>query len=372
MRVTFLTIMPSPYNLDLFAAMEADQRLSLRVLYMEMAAPDTHWGEVPLPASAEILRGGAQQFGGGRIHWNSGVIRALHHSQPDVAVVAGYSSLTAQMAMAWLRWRRIPWIFWGEVPGMRQLGSWKRQLRALAQFPVRRWPDAIAAIGTVAAEEYRRLAGPKCEVANIPYYTDLTPFLAQSRVNSPESVRILFCGQLIERKGVTTLLDAFLRLAGKYPCLELMLVGEGPLRQVLQDRVPAEYRHRVIFAGFQPVTQLPQYFSAADLLVLPSFHDGWGVVVNQALGAGLPIICSSSVGAAADLVLPGENGFVVPPADVPALSDVLERLVSDQELRTTFGDKSRKLALDWVPARGVDRWVELAEHVLARRHAVSV
>ncbi len=117
MRVTFLTIMPSPYSLDLFGAMAADRRIAPRVLYMEMSAPDTYWGNVPLPDYSEILDGGWRNLGGGRIHWNPGVNHAIRASRPDLVVVAGYSSVTAQVAMRWLRRNMIPWIFWGEIPG---------------------------------------------------------------------------------------------------------------------------------------------------------------------------------------------------------------------------------------------------------------
>jgi len=358
--------MPSPYSLDLFAAMEADGRITPRVLYLEMAAPDTYWGQVPLPESAEVLPGGWRNLGGGRVHWNPGVIGALRRTRPDLVVISGYNSLTNQRAMRWLHRRKMPWIFWGEIPGMRTLGRWRGALRAFAQRPAVRWPDAIAAIGVRAVEEYRRLAGSGIDVVNIPYHTDLQPFLDAPRENSPERVRVLYCGQLIERKGLSTLLEAFLGLAEEFPKAELMLVGEGPLRHSLESQVPARLKDRVIFAGFQAVDDLPRFFGSADLFVLPSLHDGWGVVVNQALAAGLPVVCSSAVGAAADLVSPDQNGYIVPPADTPALAESLRRLIADGNLRNAFGERSRAAAHDHTPSRGVDRWVELAERVLAR------
>src|SRR6266478_2829927 len=183
--------MPSPYSLDLFGAMAADRRIAPRVLYMEMSAPDTYWGNVPLPDYSEILDGGWRNLGGGRIHWNPGVNHAIRASRPDLVVVAGYSSVTAQVAMRWLRRNMIPWIFWGEIPGIRQRSLVGRALRSAAQRPAVQWPDAIAAIGRIAAEEYRRLARPGCDVVNIPYHTDLTPFLDQPRRTSPGRVRIL-------------------------------------------------------------------------------------------------------------------------------------------------------------------------------------
>jgi glycosyltransferase involved in cell wall biosynthesis len=163
------------------------------------------------------------------------------------------------------------------------------------------------------------------------------------------------------------LIDAFADLADDFPHLELQFVGEGPLRAALAERVPARCKHRVIFAGFQSVDRLPAFFGEADIFVLPSLHDGWGVVVNQALAAGLPIVCSSSVGAAVDLVVPNQNGDIVPPDDRAALANALRSLVSDPSRRVAFGLHSRTLAFDWLPSRGVDRWVELAERVLNRQ-----
>ena len=358
--------MPSPYSLDLFAALEVDGRIELRVLYMEMAAPDTYWGDVHLPDSSQVLPGGWLNLGGGRVHYNRGGVRAICRSRPDLVVVVGYSSLTTQWVMRWLKRKRIPWVFWGEIPGMRKLSGWGRRLRSIAQYPALRWPDGIAAIGTRAVDEYRRLAHPGCEVMNIPYHTELKPFFDHSRTASSSTVRILFCGQLIKRKGVEALLDSFIVIADEFPESELLFVGEGPLRNSLAERVPSRLRARVVFAGFQSPDRLPHYFSRADVFVLPSLHDGWGVVVNQALGAGLPIICSSAVGAA-DLVSPGWNGFVIPPADIPSLTNALKSLLLNRERRLSFGENSRKAAENWVPSRGVDRWVELAERVLAQR-----
>jgi glycosyltransferase involved in cell wall biosynthesis len=361
--------MPSPYCLDVFAAMEADGRIEPRVFYMEVAAPDTHWRQATLPDSAEILPGGWQPFAGGRIHWNPGAISAIRRTRPELVVVAGYSSLTSQIVTRWLHWKRIPWVFWGEIPGMRKLGLAGRSLRGLAQWHALRRADAIAAIGSQAADEYRRLARQGCDVSDIPYYIDLKPFLDLPVSTRSQAQRILYCGQLIERKGVDLLIDAFSMVADEYPQLQLVLVGEGPLRFSLAERIPARLRERVVFAGFQPIDCLPDFYGSADVFVLPSLHDGWGVVLNQALGAGLPIIASSAVGAATDLVSPGQNGFIIPPGDVTALASAIRNLAADPDRRILFGRNSRAAAYQWQPSNGVDRWVELVQRVLERRAA---
>ena len=90
------------------------------MFYMEMAAPDTYWGKVPLPGYATILRGFWVPLLGGRLHVNQGFIPATAAENPDVVVVSGYVGLTNQIAMRWLHRRRIPWVFHGEMPGMRR------------------------------------------------------------------------------------------------------------------------------------------------------------------------------------------------------------------------------------------------------------
>jgi glycosyltransferase involved in cell wall biosynthesis len=112
--------------------------------------------------------------------------------------------------------------------------------------------------------------------------------------------------------------------------------------------------------GFRNPEDIPPIFAAADVFVLPSRHDGWGVVVNEALGAGLPIIASDRTGAAHDLVQHGVNGFVTGAGDVEAL---VANPAQD------FGETSRTLAEGWGLTLGVDRWLDLCRQLLASQSA---
>ena len=127
--------MPTPYSQDLFQTMQQDGRISPQVYYLEMAAPDTYWGRVPLPDFATVLPGAWLPFLGGRLHVNRGAIRAISAAKPDIVVVAGYAGLTNQAVMWWLQGRRIPWVFWGEVPGMSAHRGIGAALRWLAHAP---------------------------------------------------------------------------------------------------------------------------------------------------------------------------------------------------------------------------------------------
>jgi glycosyltransferase involved in cell wall biosynthesis len=159
------------------------------------------------------------------------------------------------------------------------------------------------------------------------------------------------------------LLEAFARVADKLPDATLSLVGTGPLKDTLIARLDPRLRERVAFAGFHPVAELPPYFARADLFVLPSRHDGWGVVINQAISAGLPVVASDAVGAAAELVRPDENGYVVPAGDATALADAMFRVLESPATLRRMSQASRQLAQEIRPSAIVERWVRLFAEV---------
>jgi glycosyltransferase involved in cell wall biosynthesis len=365
LRVAFLTLMPSPYVQDLFEAIQADGRVEPRVFYMEQSAPDTYWGRVSLPDYASILPGRGFQVAGIRTHVNPGAWRTIADWRPDVVVVAGYTSVTCHLVMNRLRKSGLPWIFWAERPGVRGRNRLLGGLRKFALGRALRGPSGIAAIGQMAQEAYAKSSDAACPIHNTPYCCEVEDYFAIDPADrgTRGTRSILYCGQLIERKGVDVLLDAFTRIADKLPDATLSFLGTGPLKDALAARVDPRLRDRVIFAGFHPVAELPPYFARADLFVLPSRHDGWGVVTNQAIAAGLPVVASDAVGAAAELVRPDENGYVVPAGDAAALADAMLRALDSPETLRRMSQASRQLAQEIRPSAIVERWVRLFAEV---------
>jgi glycosyltransferase involved in cell wall biosynthesis len=154
---------------------------------------------------------------------------------------------------------------------------------------------------------------------------------------------ILFAAKLIPKKAPFVLLDAFRRVRDRVPCA-LLVAGEGELRADLE----AAAGPGVHFAGFLNQTELPRAYAAADVFCLPSVeHETWGLVVNEALNFGLPVVVSDKVGCAADLVRPGWNGFVVPAGEPEPLADALETLVADEALRSELGNHGRGLVREY-------------------------
>src|SRR5205823_740560 len=130
-----------------------------------------------------------------------------------------------------------------------------------------------------------------------------------------------------------------------------MVGRKADLPQFLAEVSPS-VRARISYEGFQPPEALPEYFARADVFVLPSRHDGWGVVVNQAIGAGLPVICSDAVGAGLDLVEEGVNGLRFAAGDVDGLQRAMEIVAANPELARAWGEASRRKAMDITPEAG--------------------
>ena len=362
--------MPSPYVQDLFAAMNADPRIDLQVLYMEQVAPDTYWGEQQMPAYAKVLPGRWVGFSGARIHINPTIRKELDARDSDLVIVVGYVGITNQLAIRHLTKHSRPWAFWGEVPGLHKRGGLGNWLRSVAQKPLRH-TAGIAGVGSHAVAAYQsllqKLSAGTGVVHNIPYHCDIEPYQRAAQNRQPaETIRFLYCGQLIHRKGVDLLCEAFARLIGEGASAHLTLAGEGPLRESLMTSLPEEVARHVTFRGFVEVSDLPSVFGENDVFILPSRHDGWGVVVNQAIAAGMPVIVTKAVGAGNDLVADGQNGFAIESDSSAAIYTAMKSFAESPSSVLEFGQHSAKRAHLISLEAAVNDWFDFFQQCLDR------
>lgn len=176
--------------------------------------------------------------------------------------------------------------------------------------------------------------------------------------------RILFVGRLIELKRIDTLIAALAQLVARVPArtIELVVVGSGPLEAQLRAAAAAALGTRVDWRGSVPMAEVPSIMAAADCLVLPSRHDGWGAVVSEALMAGTPVLCSTRCGAAGVVAASGQGG-VFPPGDVAALAAALQRLVAAGPLPS----EARLALRRWATCLGASAGAAYLEAILTAR-----
>jgi glycosyltransferase involved in cell wall biosynthesis len=171
---------------------------------------------------------------------------------------------------------------------------------------------------------------------------------------------VLFCAKLQPWKGPADLLEGFAR--ANVPNLHLVFAGEGPLKPELKLRAKAlGVSERVRFLGFVNQSQLPSVYGAADLFVLPSLYEPFGLVINEAMLCGCPVAISDRVGAKFDLVREGENGYVFPAEDVGAISAVLEDFFADPTKRIRMSAAARERMRTWSPREYMNGLVEAVE-----------
>lgn len=295
-RVVVLTHFPSPYQVELFDAVERLRPGEISVCYLHRSDAGRHWSERTFRHRASFLdEAGALD----------GALRAA--ADADFLVLNYYDD---RRAVAMLRARersRRPWCFWGERPGFIHpgLGRLRRRwtLRSLHRSKLPVW-----GVGAWAIDAYRREFGAQRPYVNMPYFSDLARFTAQQPAPPGAEFVLLYSGSLSRRKGVDLLAEAFARLAAVQPNVRLRLMGRGELEDDVRRRL-ARVSDRVEWVGFRHWEDLPAVYGSAHLLCVPSRHDGWGLVVAEGLATGLPVIASDRVGAAIDLLRPGESGW---------------------------------------------------------------
>jgi len=200
---------------------------------------------------------------------------------------------------------------YSEAPNQKKQRSKQRKL---AQHVFGRMVVAKSAgllpVSHLASAFFRDLAAPEQKLYPFGYFRSALRVDEHNNGFKPrETIEVVFVGQLVHRKGVDVLLDAIGPLFTDYPNLILTIIGEGPERSQL-ERQAAAISSRITFAGKMSPQEIPRRVAATDVLVLPSRWDGWGLVVNEALSVGVPVIVSDQCGAA-DVIHNGLNGYVV-------------------------------------------------------------
>jgi glycosyltransferase involved in cell wall biosynthesis len=189
---------------------------------------------------------------------------------------------------------------------------------------------------------------------------------ARRRLDLPESF-FLATGRFVEKKNWLRLLEAFARFHALPPARgwKLVLLGDGPLKPaILELAAKLDLKDALLLPGFIQYDRLPLYYGLASAFVHASVVEQWGLVVNEAMAAGLPVLVSSRCGCVPELVRQGENGFTFDPLDTEALASLMARVAASAELRQSMSAASRRVVSEWPLERfaeGLEAAVAAAE-----------
>ena len=266
------------------------------------------------------------------------------------------------VAQGWLARRNLEqWIVMEKVNDGGFMGAMRRTEYGRCVRRMREMVEGILAIGEGTREWLVRRGWNRQQVYPFAYFLPL-PRDRMGDTRERGRYRIVFVGQLIRRKRVDLVIEALRRLPKRD--VELTVVGGGPLEEALRRRVGGELGGRVSLVGRVPMGVVQRYVAQADCLVLPSSHDGWGVVVSEALMVGTPVICSDRCGAAVVVRRSGQGG-VFKSGDVGDLTRRIEAEVARGGQSATWRRELKR----WAECLGADAGAAYLRQIM--RHAAG-
>ena len=319
----------------MYRRLAASADLDLDVIFLARAEPDRPWtieeelDGVPhrfLAGVAPTIRSRRNTF---VYEINPGIVPLLERERFDVLVIGGYAVFAEQAAILWARARRVPYLLHSESHLGKPRPGWRTRVKARVLPAVVGGANAGLAVGTLAAAYLEHYGLPSERIRIVPNTIDVAGYAraATDAIERRDEVRarrglpqryLLYAGRLVESKGIEVLLAALDRRGAER--LPLVVAGDGPLRDAVRAR------DNVIPVGFQERDRLIELFALAEATVVPSLDEPWGVVVNEALACGSPVVASDAVGAGPDLIREGEDGRIVDAGDVDALAAALDDL----------------------------------------------
>jgi glycosyltransferase involved in cell wall biosynthesis len=352
-RLVITTEIISPYRIPVFNFLAEHPDVDLHVIFLAETDPSMRRWKIykdEIRFSYEVLPHWRRRIAGYNLLLNSGVAAALERAQPEVIVCGGYGYLASWQVLGWARRSKRPVFLWSESNqqdqrrGMPHVEMLKRRFMAACSGFVVPGKSAAEYVATFGVLRERIFVAPNA-VDNAFFAAQASE--ARSRAaemrrlfNLPE--RYFLCvGRLVFSKGVFDLLDAYSQLAPELRSkLGLLFVGDGAEQPELEARAAATHPGSVRFDGFAHREQLAVYYALAETLVFPTHTDPWGLVVNEAMACGIPIVATDAGGCIIDLVQDGWNGYVVPKNTPEKLAEALAKVADSPDLNATMGARS--------------------------------
>lgn len=295
-------------------------------------------------------------------HITAAMAQALARIAPDAIAIPGWADKAGLAALRWGLRNAVPVVVMSESnEADHGRNVWreliKRRIVGLCSAGLAGGSRAAAYLATLGMPKERISIG--YDVIDNGYFREGAAAVraaspaTRAALGLPERF-FLTCCRLIDKKNIAFLLEALAEYRRRAPAgaaWSLVIAGDGPLRAALAAQVDhLGIADAVHFAGFAQYDALPTYYGLAGAFVLPSTTEQWGLVVNEAMAAGLPVLVSERCGCSADLVVDGGNGFTFDPTDQPALVQRLYDIAHKEDL-AAMGQRSAEIVAGFAPER---------------------
>lgn len=366
-RAVILTEIIAPYRIPVFNALAARDDVDPHVIFLSENDPSLREWQVyknEIKFSYEVLPSWRKRLGKHNLLLNRGVGAALRRADPDVILCGGYSYVASWEAAVWAIRRGLPLLLWSESTAH----DLRRKHRAVefmkAQFI--RHCQAFVAAGKSSRQYLLSLGVQAHTIFTAPDAVDVEFYSrnAERARRHADEVRarhglppryFLCAGRLVREKGVFDVLSAYAELDESVrDGIGLVFAGDGTARTELEHFAAGIRPGIVKFSGFVQREQLSELYALAQALVFATHSDPWGLVVNEAMACGLPIIASEVAGCVPDLVEHNWNGILVAPGDVKGLTEAMHALVSQPALAARMAECSLERIRSYTPELWAD------------------
>jgi len=301
--------------------------------------------------------------------------KQLNNLNPEVLIIDGYSYSSSWSSLFWARKSKRKLILWSSSNEDDHNRSFYKEL--LKRYFVKRC-DAYNVYGTKSKEYLLKLGAEKDKVFimgnntdNTFYYTETMKWKRKREVLLQEyrapKFNFLYIGRFAIEKNIFHLLDAFRRVREKSNNWGLILVGSGPQEPEIKNYIKKNKVENVLMPGFKQREELPKFLALGDVFILPSISETWGLVVNEAMAAALPVFVSKKCGCWPDLVEDGENGFSFSPFDRDDLFNLMKAAVEGKVELNGMGQASLARIGQYTPESAANVVLKTVNFVLTRR-----
>lgn len=361
MKILFLTNVPSPYRVDFFN--ELGKLCDLTVVFEKKTSDerDTSWSDYVFKSFKGIFLRGKS------INADTAVcpevIKYVKDATFNYIICSNFTSPTGMLAIQYMKRHNIP--YWLESDGgfAKDGRGVKEKLKyyfisgAMGYFSTGRTHDNYyIRYGAAERKIYRYPFTSLYEedLLEEPLSLEIKNHLRE-KLEIKEKYVILAVGQFIHRKGFDILLESMRYISHE---VGVYFVGGEPNEDYLKWK-KALNLNNVHFIGFKSKKDLSEYYQAADVFVLPTREDIWGLVINEAMSYGLPVVSTKQCAAALELIRDGENGYVIPSESAVELADKIKKILNDGQLQNRFSKTSLEIIQNYTIEKMAQKHIDI-------------
>lgn len=376
-KVVLITNIPTPYRIPLFNELNSqmnERGWELFVIFSSSGYKRRNFkiDYTEFNFNYTILDGGLHSIGADNektYFFYKGLWKTLKAEKPECIIVSGFSPASIQVALR-SKLKGTPYVIWsGSIDKENRNTSWHRKV--MRKFLIKH-ASSFVAYGSLA-KKYLQNAGARSEniciginTVDTKYFSSKTLEFRAAAVDSKTAIfTFTYIGYLVPRKNVHRVLEAAVILLKKRKDFKIRIIGDGVSKSSLEEECRKNHlENNIEFAGYIQKSELPEYLAKSQVVLFQTDFDIWGLVLNEAMAAGVPCMASKNAGATYDLIEDGKNGLITDFEDTFKTAEQMEWMMNNSSSILEMGKNAaitieQKASLK-ISAKGFIHAIELS------------